>query len=162
MVGPLTLLVLAGGFEVGDEAAKKPTGSVKTDSVTGEPAAETAVWKTSEVVEKGGDKTFTATGTKKGVTYVFKARGFCVNPSRTPWLGTVRRGRPDRIFGIDFRVTFGGGERQLMNVGERRPLDTALTFTADADDVAIRIEDYWELPKSVSCTIDGIEVVLSP
>ena len=143
-------LALRGGFEVGD------TKPAVTKSAF--------VWRTTEVVEKAGDKTFTATGTKKGGEYLFRARGVCAWPSITLWthLGPVRRQRIADIFGIDFQVTFGGGERQFMNVGSRRPELTELKFTADSDDVKIRIRDAWELPDKVFCTVDGIEVVDTP
>lgn len=152
MLAPLTLLILGGGFEVG--------GDAKAEA----PAAPAFVWRATEIVEKGGDKTFVATGTKKGHAYLFRARGVCIYQSLSLWSqwGLVRRQRVGRIFGIDFRVTFGAGERQIMSVGERKPEQTELAFTADSDDVAIRIQDNWELPPQVSCTIDGIEVVQAP
>lgn len=145
MLAPLILVVLAGGFEVGGDTKVAQTKSQ-------------LVWSTSELVEKGGDKTFTATGTRKGHRYLFRARGFCAWQGISLW-GLVTRQRIGRIFGIDFRVTFGAAERKIMNVGERKPEQTELELVADSDDVAIRITDSWPLPAGVYCVVDGIEVV---
>src|SRR6185295_5467514 len=146
----LVCLSFGAGFEVGDTKSPPPPAAKKAD----------LVWSTSEVVEKAGDRTFVAAGTKKGERYVFHARGVCVWQSIALWtqFGPVRRARIGRIFGIDFRVQFGAGEKKMMNVGERRPEQTELTFVADSDDVAIRITDAWDLPEKVLCTVDGIEV----
>lgn len=46
--------------------------------------------------------------------------------------------------------------------GETKPDQTELEFTADTDDVTVRIHDNWELPPQVTCSIDGIEVVRAP
>ena len=64
------------------------------------------VWSTGETLSSGADRTFTAKGLEKGKSYVFRAQGQCkwepkvIRTRRR----VIRRDRPDRIFGIDFRV----------------------------------------------------------
>src|SRR5262245_38700619 len=126
----ILLALLGAGFEVGDTKASPPAKSA-------------FVWRTQEIVEKAGDKTFTAAGTKKGNRYVFHARGVCTWQSISLWTGygMVRRQRIGNIFGIDFQVTIGNGDKKFMNVGARRPEITEVTFVADSDDVKIRVRD---------------------
>lgn len=122
------------------------------------------VWRTTEVVEKGGDKTFMATGTRKGHRYVFRSRGLCQRKQWPVWVpyGMPRRPyRQEWMFGLDFRVTFGGQPSRGLEVGEGKPAKTELTFTADRDDLPIRIEDHWEQPAGVQCTIDDLQVVVA-
>ena len=122
------------------------------------------VWSVADRVGKGADRTFIATGTRKGTRYVFRARGQCWWAPLTLMTeqGPIVRERPNRIFGIDFRVTFGADEKRFMEVGEKEPLQTEVSFVADRDDVPVRIVDAWELPEQVSCAVDGIEVVAAP
>ena len=122
------------------------------------------VWSTTEQVGKSADRTFVATGTRKGNRYVFRARGQCWWPPLTinTKYGPIVRERPDRIFGIDFRVIIGDDEKRFMDVGERTPQQTELPFVADRDDVTVHIVDAWELPAQVGCAVDGIEVVVAP
>ncbi len=126
----------------------------------------TLVWKTSETVGKNGDKVLSAAGTRQGHRYVFRSRGVCRWRPVKIWLdfpfGWVNYEKKESIFGIDFRVTFGGGEPQVLNVGSSKTEQTELSFVADKDDASIRIEDHWDLPKDVVCTIDNIEVVVPP
>src|SRR4051812_3734581 len=100
----LLALTLRAGFEVGDPKAPAPA-----------PKKTELVWSTNEVVEKGGDRTFTATGTRRGQRYTFRARGVCVWQSITLYTryGLVRRERIGEIFGIDFRVMLGSGAWQF-------------------------------------------------
>ena len=121
------------------------------------------VWQTADQLEKGTNRTFVAVGTQKGGRYLFRARGVC---DVKVWTHTGRgwtiRSQSERIFGIDFRVTLGSGAKQILNVGDKKPEQTELAFVADRDDVPIHIQDSWELPEKVSCTIDGVEVVVAP
>lgn len=85
-------------------------------------------------------------------------------PSRPSWpwgpkTGFIERERTERIFGIDFRVTFGSDKKQFLNVGERVPQQSELTFVADRDDVPISIVDAFELPPEVLCSLEGFQVV---
>ena len=122
-------------------------------------AADPVVWRTSQTLQKGDDTTFIAKGTRKGRRYVFHARGVCGWPSKYGCArrGNVTLGRGD-IFGIEFRVTIGRGDHQFLNVGTKKPELTELEFVADSNDVPIRLEDHWDLPDKVTCTIDQIEV----
>src|SRR5262245_22498651 len=131
----LIALVAGAGFEVGDTKTTEAPPATKSD----------LVWSTPDVLGKAVDKTLVATGTKKGGRYVFHARGVCrwEGISLYTQFGMWNRSRIGSIFGIDFRVTFGSGERKHMSVGDRRPEQTELTFVADADDVPIRITDAW-------------------
>ena len=119
------------------------------------------VWSTHEKLGKGVNKTFVAKGTRRGESYVFHARGVCQWERMRVWTrrGPISRDRPEHIDGIEFRVTFGSGEHQFLEVGEKEAEQTELSFVADRDNVPIHIEDHWDLPDKVHCTIDGIEVV---
>ena len=134
------------------------------------------VWATPESLQKGGDRTFMALGTREGHRYIFRARGRCDrDPIVTlstvaPLQGGPARGlpiavirpQPEPIFGIDFRVIFGSLPHRFLNMGEGKPEQTELTFIADRDDLPIRLSDHWELPKSVKCTVDNFEIVVAP
>ena len=127
----------------------------------GQPRPGDLIWQSSEALDKGANRTFVAVGTRRGTRYLFRARGVCETRvwTRNGW--TVRA-RSESIFGIDFRITFGSGEKQVLNVGDKKPEQTELAFVADGDDVPIRIRDNWDLPEKVSCTVDGFEVVVAP
>jgi hypothetical protein len=124
-------------------------------------APGTVVWKSNDTLKEGADKTFIAKGTRKGTTYVFKARGLCKwQPKRLRTRrGSIKRDRPDRIFGIDFRVMFGEQEKQFLEVGEAESLETSLVFVADQNDMRVRVFDAFELPDKVDCKIDGLQIV---
>ena len=124
-------------------------------------APGTPVWASQETLTKGANRTFVAKGTRAGQTYVFRARGQCKwQPKilRTR-RGRIKRDRPDGIFGIDFRVKFGEQEKRFLDVGEGEPLDSALVFVADEDDVKVRVFDAFELPDKVDCKIDKLQIV---
>lgn len=133
-------------------------------ALSASPSGGDLVWHSPERIEKGASRTFVATGTRKGQKYLFRARGEC------RWLprqiitrrGVIVRERADRIFGIDFRVSFGSDERRIMSVGERAPQQTELTFIADRDDVPVHVFDSWDLPEQVVCSVDGFEIVTAP
>jgi hypothetical protein len=124
-------------------------------------------WTTPDVLGRGADRTFVIKGTRAGGRYRFQATGVC------KWEGIPMHfvgGPPHRmfrrtghIFGIDFRIQFGSSpEKVILNVGTNRPEQTALDFVADRDDVAVRVFDNWDLPKGVTCSIDGIGVLSAP
>jgi hypothetical protein len=119
------------------------------------------VWSTGDTLRSGDDRTFTAKGTVKGQSYVFRASGQCkwepkvIRTRRR----VIRRDRPDRIFGIDFRVEFGNQEKRFLEVGEAETLETELEFVADSDDMKLRVFDAFKLPDKVHCTIHGIQIV---
>ena len=156
---PALTLVLLGQFIPGTKLVTAPEPPLTPPS--------TLVWRTDDVLGRGADRSFIATGTRAGQRYRLKATGVC------KWEGTpvyFVGGPPGRvfrrtghIFGIDFRVQLGGSpDKQILEVGAHRPEETALDFVADHDDVPLRIFDNWDLPKGVTCTIDGIEVVSAP
>ena len=120
------------------------------------------VWSTDEVLTKGASRTYTARGTRKGEPYLFRARGECRNERRPiySYWGPIYRDRPDRIFGIDFRVEFGQQHHQFLEVGEAKVEQTEIRFIADRDDVSVHVFDGgFGLPDHVMCAIDGLEVV---
>ncbi len=122
------------------------------------------MWSTAEQVGRAANRTFVATGTRKGNRYLFRARGQCWWAPLTIMTrqGPIVRPRTDRIFGIDFRVIFGADDKRFLNVGERVPAQTELSFIADRDDVPVHIVDAFELPEQVGCAVDGFEVVAAP
>ena len=132
--------------------------------LAGAPRPGDLIWSSGERLEKGANRTFVVTGTRKGQKYLFRARGEC------RWLplkvrtkhGFIDRERTERIFGIDFRATLGSSDKQFLNVGERVPEQTEFTFVADRDDVPVHLEDAFQLPEHVICAIDGLEVVVAP
>jgi hypothetical protein len=148
MLRTVIALAFAAGFQVGDTRPPPPPKNL-------------LVWRADDVVEKGGDKTFIAFGTRKGGHYVFRARRECTQQAVAVYTGygVVWRRHSSDIFGIDFRITFGQGEKLIMNVGNRKPEQTELAFTATEDNVQIRIRDNWELPRTVSCLVDDIQVL---
>src|SRR5690348_12881330 len=99
------------------------------------------VWSTGEVLGSGGDRTFIAKGTRRGQAYVFRARGQC------KWEPKLLRGRyrniyrerPDRIFGIDFRVELGGQEKRFLDVGDAETTESEIKFVADSDDLKVHV-----------------------
>lgn len=123
------------------------------------------VWRSPDTLGKGVSHTYTAIGTRKGEAYVFRARGECRwSPKQiVTRYGTILRDRPDRIFGIDFRVKFGEQEKRFLDVGEAQPVQTELVFVADRDDVTVQIVDAaFGLPQNVNCWVDGLEIVAAP
>ena len=122
------------------------------------------VWSTNAQLSRQSDRSFTATGTRKGQRYQFRARGVCSWEPVSYWIGRHRISRipSSPIFGIDFRASFGSDQRRILNVGSGKPEQTELTFVADRDDVTIRDWDNWDLPNRVHCTVDEIEVLLAP
>lgn len=119
------------------------------------------IWQSGEQLHKGAQQTFVAVRTKKGTRYVFRAQGQCWWPPLriATKTGFIERERTERIFGIDFRVTFGSDTKQFLNVGERVPQQSELTFVADRDDVPISIVDAFELPRDVMCNVEGFQVL---
>jgi len=130
-------------------------------SLSRAPMPGDLIWQSGEQLSKGTQRTFVAVGTKKGTRYVFRAQGQCWwIPLRIPTkTGFIERERTERIFGIDFRVTFGSDTKQFLNVGERVPQQSELTFVADRDDVPISIVDAFELPRDVMCNVEGLQVL---
>lgn len=120
------------------------------------------VWSTPDQLTKGSSRTFIAKGTRKGNQYVFRARGECRWLPRqlvTEFGFVFTRERPERIFGIDFRVKFGQQAHRFLEVGERVPAQSELVFVADQDDVSVHVADVFELPEGVVCTVDELEIV---
>ena len=120
------------------------------------------VWSTDEVLTKGASRTYNLKGTRKGEPYIFRARGECRWLPRQiySYWGPIYRERPDRIFGIDFRVEFGQQQHQFLEVGEAKIEQTEIRFVADRDDMSLHVYDGgFGLPDHVVCAIDGLEVV---
>src|SRR5439155_26495537 len=91
------------------------------------------VWSTPDILSKGSDRTFTATGTRKGQRYRFRARGVCSWGPMTVWTGRswVTRSSTSPVFGIDFRASFGSDQRRILNVGSGKSERSEIIFTAD-------------------------------
>ena len=145
-----------------DAAAERAVASAAAHRQIAGPSGQ-VVWQANGEVGRQADKTFNAKGTKKGTAYVFRADGECEKQRRyRRYWGTraaVLNDPEAMQFGIDFRVSIGGGEPQVLRTGQGEADTTHIDFVAPHDNVSIRVFDKSDADNAIKCHIRQIEVV---
>jgi hypothetical protein len=145
-----------------DKAASQAMSSSAASDRSRAPGGR-VVWKTSDHVDRGADRTFVAKGTKKGGAYTFRSAGFCERRRAYRRNGWVRSAPLEdshsMIFGIDFRVSIGGGDPQVLRTSDTDVETTEISFTSPSDDVSIRVFDKSDTTANLACHIRNIQVV---
>jgi len=147
-----------------DAAAVQAIEATNSAQVSRAPSNH-VVWHTGDRVSRAGDRTFSAKGTKKGQPYVFRSIGSCQKHRNIRRAWGVRAAPLEdpeaMVFGIDFRVSIGGGDPVVLRTGESEQTGeetTAIPFTASADNVSIRVFDRSDASQPMNCYIHGIAV----
>lgn len=158
------------GLEKRKEIAFPPPRPAATEKPLVEPTPATRRHQPGQVVEAlpgeislRGERVFKVKLIKGG-SYLFKAAGRCERAPReyVDDEGNTIKVKPldtrGPVFGLDFRVQFGGQESRALAVDVGAADENRIEFLADADEQVIRVWDASNTDKEVTCTMGHFSI----